>query len=154
EGSAFGRQAPVLDESATQRALDETRSVTVPPLELDFRRDARIGSGEQANNPWLQELPEPITKLVYDNALLVPEAWAASHGVADGDMVRVGVAGRTIELPAFIEPGQAQGSASVWLGFGRQGSERVARGAGVDVAELRSLAEPHFRPATLELSPG
>ncbi len=88
--------------------------------------------GRGALNPWLHELPDPITKTTWDNyACLSPAAASALH-VAEGDIVRIEVGGGSgpssaIELPACLQPGQHDGVVAVALGYGRMGTERFAK---------------------------
>ena len=84
--------------------------------------------GRHALNPWLHELPDPITKVTWDNvATLAPED-AAQIGVRQGDMIRVEAAGgkESVELPVFVQPGQAAGTVAGAIGYGRAGTERFA----------------------------
>jgi MoCo/4Fe-4S cofactor protein with predicted Tat translocation signal len=88
-------------------------------LELTFLADSRVFDGRYANNGWLQELPDPITKLTWDNAALIAPRTAAELGIADGGVVEVDVAGRRLSIPAVHAPGQAPGSIRIALGYGR-----------------------------------
>ncbi len=105
--------------------------------ELVFCLDAKVYDGRFANNAWLQELPDPMTKLTWDNALLLAPRDAQRLGVTDGDLVRVQAAERALELPALVLPGQAPGSASVALGYGRRAAGAVGGGVGAEVQTLR-----------------
>jgi len=81
--------------------------------------------GGQAYNPWLHELPDPITKVTWDNYASLSPAAAAALGISDGDVVRI-EAGTTVELPAVVQPGQHDRVIAVALGYGRKASERFA----------------------------
>jgi MoCo/4Fe-4S cofactor protein with predicted Tat translocation signal len=81
--------------------------------------------GRQAYNPWLHELPDPITKITWDNYASLSPAAAALLGLRDGDVIRI-EAGATLELPAVMQPGQHDRVIAVALGFGRKASERFA----------------------------
>ncbi|MEW6250643.1 MAG: 4Fe-4S dicluster domain-containing protein, partial [Planctomycetota bacterium] len=124
------------------------------PYELRFVPDAKVCDGRFANNAWLQELPDPITKLTWDNAALIAPADAKKLGVEKyGDVVRIEVAGeggaapRSLKLPAYILPGHAEGAITLPLGYGRGASAGVvADGAGFDVNKLRSVASPWIVP--------
>jgi molybdopterin-containing oxidoreductase family iron-sulfur binding subunit len=120
------------------------------PLELTFAADSRIYDGRFANNGWLQESPEAVTKLTWENAALVNPKTAAKLGIEDQHVVTLTLEGRSISLPALITPGQAPGSIRLWLGFGRTEAGIVAGTnhpfdadpvdpVGVDVNPLRSL---------------
>ncbi len=85
-----------------------------------------IGAGRHAENPWLQELPDPVTKVTWDNYASLSPATAKRLGVEDGDVVRVEAGGETIELPAHVQPGQHDRAVAIALGYGRAGTERFA----------------------------
>ena len=111
-------------------------------LELDVLPDPRLGTGSDGNVPWLLELPEPVSKLVWDNALLVAPALAKREGLTTGDVVRVSRRGDHVEIPVLVQPGQAPGAVCAWLGWGRSGAESNVRGKGVDVSPLRMAESP------------
>ena len=83
--------------------------------------------GRGGLNPWLHELPDPISKATWDNYACLSPSAASGLAVGDGDIVRIeaGEAG-TIELPVIVQPGQHDGIVAVALGYGRLGSERFA----------------------------
>ena len=129
----------------------EVGKVQLPPapsldaIELVFVPDNTLYDGRFARNPWLQELPDPITKLVWDNAALVSPATAAAFKVKTGDIVRLSARGAPVELPAFVLPGQADWS--VALPFGQPGGmpiRHVPDGGGFDVFPLRRSDALHF----------
>ncbi|MBC7792211.1 MAG: TAT-variant-translocated molybdopterin oxidoreductase, partial [Clostridia bacterium] len=94
-------------------------------LELTFYVDGRMGDGRHSNNAWLQETPDFITKLTWDNALLVGPTTAKQLNVKDEQMVTVSVDGRELTVPVYIQPGQATGSMALALGYGRIAAGRV-----------------------------
>ena len=125
--------------------------LTVAPangsMEVRFMRDRRIGDGRQANMGWLQELPDPMTTLTWDNAALMSFATAESLGVKHESMVKLELDGRSIEMPVYLMPGHADGSVSLQLGFGRTAAGHVAGlnddevdTVGFDVNPLRGSA--------------
>jgi len=107
-------------------------------FELALRPDPSILDGRYANNGWLQELPKPITKLTWDNALLVSPRTAEKLGVRNEQVVEVEARGRKVRLPAWILPGQADDVATVHFGYGRRRAGRVGDGAGTDVFPIRA----------------
>ncbi len=111
-------------------------------IELDIIPDPRLEDGRLANNPWLLELPEPISKLVWDNAALVAPATARRLGLTRGDVVEIAKGDRAIRVPVLVSPGQAHDAIAIWFGWGRQGAESVARGVGTDVGPLRQREHP------------
>ncbi len=82
--------------------------------------------GRHAYNPWLQELPDPITKITWDNYACLAPATAARLGLSEGDVVSVEVNGRKLEFPAVLQPGQHDKVVAIALGYGRKESQRFA----------------------------
>ena len=117
-------------------------------VEVLFAASDTLYDGRFAKNVWLQELPQPMTKLVWDNAAIVSPQTAAKLGLSQGartttETVVLSKDGRRIELPVFIMPGQAPGAITVHLGYGRicrdeavVSDEQVK--VGVDPSPLRS----------------
>ncbi len=106
-------------------------------LWLNFRPDPSVWDGAQANNAWLQEMPDPITKLTWDNAALIAPATAVQHGLNDGDVVALQSGGIRLETPVLIVPGHAEGGVTLRLGYGRTAAGRVGNGVGVNAYALR-----------------
>ena len=141
-------QAPVFDWSGLSAAIQAGGEATAPDpaagaYELDFRTDYSVFDGRYANNGWLQELPDPVTKLTWDNAACIAPATAESLGVSNGDLLRITVAGVSRELPVWITPGTAAGVVAVSFGYGRAIGP-VSEGAGFDVYPLRADEESFF----------
>ncbi|MGI8548604.1 MAG: TAT-variant-translocated molybdopterin oxidoreductase [Gemmatimonadaceae bacterium] len=124
--------------SAPSRSAGDANSI-----ELVFAPSAAVFDGRFADNAWLQELPDPITKLTWDNAALLSPALAARIGVASGDVITVRARGRSLDVPALIVPGHADATVTLPLGYGRAGAEAVARGVGVNAYMLRSSDAPY-----------
>ncbi len=149
--AAWPRWAQVpLDDALARGAVPETvapRVTAAPsaiaiappsatPLELAIRPHPFIYDGRYANNPWLQELPEPITKLAWDVAAQLSPATAATLGVATGDVVDLAAFERAIAVPVVVVPGHADGAITMHAGYGRTGAEATARGIGANAFEL------------------
>src|SRR5665213_445464 len=94
--------------------------------EIVFRLDMCVWDGQYANNPWLMELPRPFTKLVWENAALMSYRSAEKLGVTEQSLIKVAYAGRALELPVLIVPGQADEVLTLHLGFGRTQAGHVA----------------------------
>jgi molybdopterin-containing oxidoreductase family iron-sulfur binding subunit len=116
----------------------------LPILEVTFRPDATIYDGRFANNGWLQELPRPVTKLVWDNAALVSPALAAKENLANGDVVELACEHRVLKIPAWITPGQPENSIALQFGGGRTRVGTVGQNAGSNVFKLRTSAALWF----------
>jgi molybdopterin-containing oxidoreductase family iron-sulfur binding subunit len=111
-------------------------------VSLLLRPDPHLWDGRFANNAWLQELPRPLTKLTWDNPLLVSPAIAEQLKLVNGDRVSVAVGDARVVLPAWIMPGQAHDCAVALLGFGRTDVGMVGQGAGYDVYPLTGGTGP------------
>ncbi len=136
--------------AALGSALSTLQAPDVSGFDVEIFRDPTIDDGRYANNAWLQELPDQVTKLVWDNAAVMSLATARKLGVAaqDGlphrgdkaDMVAVTVGGATLELPSWVSPGVADDVVLLNLGYGRNADLRYAYQTGVDVGPLRPAA--------------
>jgi len=131
--------------NAPKSVSPKTPDLPIPPadprsLEINFRRDPSIYDGQFANNGWLQELPKPMTKLTWDNAVLVGPKMAAREGLATEDMVTLELGGRKITGPVWIQAGHPDNSVTVHLGYGRTRAGRAGTGAGFDVYPLRTTS--------------
>jgi len=106
-------------------------------LEIVFAADAKVRDGRFANNSWLQELPDPVSKLTWDNAALMNPETAGKIGAADERIVTLELKGRSLEMPALILPGIAADTIIANLGYGRRSAGKVGEAAGFDVYSLR-----------------
>ena len=121
-------------------------------IEINFRRDPSIYDGQFSNNAWLQELPNPMTKMTWDNPLLMGPKMAGDMGVKSGDMVLVELNGNSMKLPVWIQAGHPDKSVTVFLGYGRRLAGRSGTGAGFDVYPLRYSATPWFTSSGVKIS--
>ena len=111
--------------------------------DVSFHFDPYILDGRYGNNTWLQELPRPMSRLSWDNAVIVSEKTAKDLDVKDEDRVEVSVNGQTVWGSIWRVPGQPDGSLGLTLGYGRTRSGRAGNGAGFNVNPLRTLANPY-----------
>lgn len=86
-----------------------------------------LGDGRHAYNPWLQELPDPVSKVTWDNYASLSMATAAKLGVVEGDVVRIEAGAETVQLPAYVQPGQHDDVVAVAVGYGQQSTARFAK---------------------------
>jgi MoCo/4Fe-4S cofactor protein with predicted Tat translocation signal len=140
EGSATAAATPSLTVGSLAPAV---ASLAVAGrgggrLEAVFHVDASVYDGRFANNAWLQELPDPVTKVAWDNAATLSPEDAARLRLRHGDVVTVASEGRTLDLPVYLVPGQAEGTVGLALGYGRLRGGKVAEGAGFDTYRLRT----------------
>lgn len=113
-------------------------------LEIVFEPDPTIWDGQYTNNAWLQELPKPLTKLTWDNAVLVSPKTAQRLALSENDVIQMKVNGRSLEAPVFIQPGQAEDSLAVSLGYGRKLGGKVLEEAGFNAYAIRTSKAPWF----------
>ena len=124
------------DEIGQLFASAKTSAPTATSLEVIFYRDAKVDDGRYANNGWMQELPEPITKMTWDNAVLLSRKTARDLGVANGDIVEIGLNGRTVQGPVWTQPGMADYSLGLALGYGRERAGRIGTGVGFNAYKI------------------
>jgi molybdopterin-containing oxidoreductase family iron-sulfur binding subunit len=160
--SAPAARALTFDAGSAASFAAENLGAQTPAdaIEIVFAADTKVEDGRYTNNGWLQELPDPITKLTWDNAALISVTTAKEFGIEtkdqlgkqDFDVIEISIDGkRKIEVPVLIAPGHADRSITIPLGYGRAFNGRIAKGAGVNVYPLRTLSQPYFAiaPKTL-----
>jgi len=113
-------------------AADAIGKMNASGMELVVYEKVGLGNGQQANNPWLQELPDPISKVTWDNYISVSPKDAREKGWKQGNVVSVKVGSITVKAPVVIQPGQAFGTASLAIGYGRTVAGKVADNRGVN----------------------
>jgi molybdopterin-containing oxidoreductase family iron-sulfur binding subunit len=106
------------------------------PLTILFRPDPHLWDGRYANNAWLQELPRPLTKLTWDNPLLISPELARNLKLHNGDQVHLSAGGANMTVPIWIMPGQSPDCVVALLGFGRRQVGSVGEDAGFDFYPL------------------
>ena len=125
------------DALATNASTTHRSNASTGNLEVLFRPDVNVRDGRYANNGWLQELPRQFSKLVWDNAALISPQLAEREKLENGDVVDLTFRDRTIKAPVWIQPGQAENSVTLPLGYGRKVVGRVGRGVGFNAYLLR-----------------
>jgi MoCo/4Fe-4S cofactor protein with predicted Tat translocation signal len=151
DGVIAGTQFAEVKASADpKRAALPARAQKRDGLEVVFTPSWSLYDGRFANNGWMQETPDPMTKLVWDNAALLSPATARQMGVSDGDIVKVTVGSFSTEIAAMVQPGQADGSVTIPLGYGRVQVGRVGRGSGFNGFIVRAAEGMGFAPCNVE----
>jgi molybdopterin-containing oxidoreductase family iron-sulfur binding subunit len=134
------RTAVAAARSAGQKAADgEFTLVLVPSI--------AIGTGEQANNAILQELPDPVSKNTWGNYLAVAPSTAKKMGWTDGDIVKVETAAASVEIPIYRQPGTHPGVLATYTGYGRRFNGRVGNEVGVSFANFTASSTLGTLPA-------
>jgi molybdopterin-containing oxidoreductase family iron-sulfur binding subunit len=154
---AIGNEEIVANEIDINAAGAALSKIKGSDLELTTYIKTGLGDGQQANNPWLQELPDPITRTSWDNYLLISRIdaekfglknWTVDNGALDGDLVNVTANGVVINnVPVYIQPGQATGSVAIALGYGRVAGVQKEMSIGVNAYPLSS---EHLQNITIE----
>ncbi len=154
--------APAAVASFQPQALPALAKTLPPPspgVELILRAHSNVVDGRFANNAWMQETPDPITKMTWDNAVMMSPAMARKVGVYDGlvqkdetgvllkgffhrPMVHLSVGGRALEAAAWVVPGMAEDTVLLHLGFGRMHVGVVGENSGFNAYSLMASASP------------
>jgi MoCo/4Fe-4S cofactor protein with predicted Tat translocation signal len=135
-----------------------TSAPTQDSPEIVFVRSYAMDDGRYANNGWLQELPDPITKLTWDNAAMMSPNFAKSLGVETGDLIQIAINDtakdandqpikRELVIAAYVSPGHADNSITIPLGYGRKKAGPIAEDTGFNAYFLRTATNPHFAVA-------
>ena len=141
EGTTF---APKSLTAKAATAADAGPKSDSAAIELNIRRDSTIYDGQFSNNGWLQELPKPMSKLTWDNAVLIGPKMAQRLGIATDDVVELELNGRKVRGPVWIQAGHPDNSVTVTLGYGRKRAGRVGTAQGFDAYALRTSAAPYL----------
>jgi MoCo/4Fe-4S cofactor protein with predicted Tat translocation signal len=137
EGTAF---APKSLSARTSAAPATSSNADPNSLEINIRRDPSIYDGQFSNNGWLQELPKPLSKLTWDNAIQIGPKMATREGLKSMDVITLEVDGRKVTGPVWIQAGHPDHSVTVNLGYGRRAAGRAGTGAGFDAYPLRTTS--------------
>jgi MoCo/4Fe-4S cofactor protein with predicted Tat translocation signal len=138
-GGSVPKLANLLqDQFQIRPTLPKFTTATKDNLEVVFYRDAKVDDGRYANNGWMQELPDPVTKITWDNAVLVSRKTARDLGVANGDVVEISLNGKKVSGPIWTQPGMADYSLGLALGYGRERAGRVGTGVGFNAYKIFS----------------
>ncbi|TAF67704.1 MAG: 4Fe-4S dicluster domain-containing protein [Cytophagales bacterium] len=130
--------AEVADINTALNAIASTYKAS-NEIEVVFYEKIAIGAGYDAGNPWLQEMPDPISKATWDNYVAISQKTANDLKIAQGDIIKVDVKGKgTVELPTLIQPGQAAQTISIALGYGRNTKNEALPVVGKNVYNLLS----------------
>jgi molybdopterin-containing oxidoreductase family iron-sulfur binding subunit len=114
-------------------------------FELELYQNVAIRDGKRANNPWLQEMPEPVSKVTWDNFAAMSPTDMKKLGYSQGDIVTIDAHGYSVALPILLQPGQAQGTISVAVGYGRTHGGPVADGVGKNAFPFLTFVNGTFQ---------
>jgi MoCo/4Fe-4S cofactor protein with predicted Tat translocation signal len=143
--SGVGSTAPTLAGlAAALNTLKPALPASKDALEISFSIDNSVADGRYANNGWLQEVPDTLSKLTWDNAAIMSQKTANDLGIGMGDLIELSHEDRKLVIAAFVSPGIADYTITIPLGYGRTFGGLVATDAGFNANLLRGSAEPHF----------
>ncbi len=149
EGTASTSKAPSLVGAAggsiirnQPKSEAESGNSAPPTIELNIRRDPTIYDGQFSNNGWLQELPKPMNKLTWDNAIQIGPAMAQRLNIKTEDVVELELNGKKVTGPVWIQAGHPDNSVTITLGYGRTRAGRVGTAQGFNAYALRTTAAP------------
>jgi MoCo/4Fe-4S cofactor protein with predicted Tat translocation signal len=134
EGTTYAPKNVALKTSS----FPPSQSAPGTGYQLNFRRDPSIYDGRFSNNGWLQELPKPLTKLTWDNPIMIGPMMADRLKLNFKDVAELEFNGKKVRGPVWIQAGHPDNSITIFLGYGRTRAGRVGTGAGFDVYPLRT----------------
>jgi MoCo/4Fe-4S cofactor protein with predicted Tat translocation signal len=128
-------------------AMQPSPSIAPPAessgFEARFLQDLSLYDGRFAGNGWLQEMPDPLTKVVWDNAALLSKKDADQLGITTGDMVKITIGANSLEIVAYVLPGQPIGVIGLPLGYGRAAAGHIGTAVGFNTYTLRTTSTPY-----------
>lgn len=136
-------RTPPFNDAEVGAALGEAEAAG-DGWEVVFLPSYQVYDGSHRHNPWMMEMPDPVTKLVWDNAAIISPASAQALGVGEGDMLTISAEGGELNVPAFVLPGHADDVVTLPLGWGTE-PEGHFEGGGFDVYPLRTSGSEGFR---------
>jgi MoCo/4Fe-4S cofactor protein with predicted Tat translocation signal len=142
EGTTFAPKQPQLKK--IDIGGGGVREGSGNAIELNIRRDSTIYDGQFSNNGWLQELPKPMSKLTWDNAIQIGPKMAQRLGIATEDVVELELNGKKLKGPVWIQAGHPDNSVTITLGYGRTHAGRVGTAQGFNAYEFRTSANPYI----------
>ncbi|MFH2048162.1 MAG: TAT-variant-translocated molybdopterin oxidoreductase [bacterium] len=142
--SAIKATKPGVKNDNIRNALANKSYNDAGNLEVCFNTSPSVFDGRFANNGWLQELPDSITKISWDNVAQLSVKTAEKFGVANEDMIRIELSSHSLELPVWIVPGIANDTIMLELGYGRKDTGHIADNVGFNTFLLRDSKNLYF----------
>jgi MoCo/4Fe-4S cofactor protein with predicted Tat translocation signal len=138
DGVVAGTKAAEVKPTVDSKRVPTTSPASGSGIEIGFIPGAATWDGRFANNAWMQEAPDPITKLVWGNAALISPAMAREKGWKDGDMVALSRGNMKLEAAVMVQPGHADNAVTISLGFGRPRAGSVGKDVGFNAGLIRT----------------
>jgi MoCo/4Fe-4S cofactor protein with predicted Tat translocation signal len=117
------------------------------PIQMSLYAKSTMYDGTLTNVSWLQELPDPVSKIVWDNYLMISPILADEFKLRDGSMVEVKTAQKTMKLPVYISPGMHKGSVAIAVGYGRTKGGELHKNVGFNVQDFILVADEQYLQA-------
>jgi molybdopterin-containing oxidoreductase family iron-sulfur binding subunit len=130
--------------AAAQTILAHSAELSAGKVELQLYQSIAMRDGKRANNPWLQELPDPVSKVTWENFAALSPVYAKNLGLEQGDIIKITANGYSIALPVLLQPGQAQGTISVAVGYGRTLAGPVGENVGQNAFPFNTFRNGAF----------
>ncbi len=121
-----------------QRATAGLKPVPQGAYEIVLRSDSKVYDGRFANLGWMQELPDPITRIAWDNVAAMSLVTAEKLHVGNGDLIAVDAGGQKLQIAAWVVPGIPENVISISLGYGRSAAGSIGNGVGFNSYQLRT----------------
>jgi len=136
--------------AVAQTILDHSNELVVAEndkskIALQIYQSIALGDGKRANNPWLQELPDPVSKVTWDNFAAMSPRQALHLDLEQGDIITVTANNYSIDLPVLLQPGQAAGTISVAVGYGRTKAGLVGNNVGQNAFPFHTFRNGTFQ---------
>ena len=144
---SFSKDLSAVVQTIVKNAAAIT--ATGDKVELQVYQSSVMRDGKKANNPWLQELPDPVSKVTWENFAAIAPKFADKLGYKEGDVIKVTANGYTVALPVLFQPGQAQGTVSIAVGYGRTLAGPVGNGAGVNAFPFYTVSNGTLQSASV-----
>ena len=138
DGVIAGTQAAEVKVSVDSKRIQAAPAPAASGIEVGFIPSATTWDGRFANNAWMQEAPDPITKLVWGNVALISPAMGREKGWKDGDMVALTRGNLKLEAAVMVQPGHADNAVTIALGYGRPHSGSVGTNVGFNAGLIRT----------------
>lgn len=142
--SSFAAKKVTVKTSFSAAELKGLKTPDTKGFDVNFLPDPTVWDGRFANYGWLQELPKPMTTLTWDNAILISPSSAEKLSLKNEDVAVVEIAGRFVQGPIWITPGQAEDTVTLFLGYGRTRGGQVANNIGFDAYKLQTSEASSF----------
>jgi molybdopterin-containing oxidoreductase family iron-sulfur binding subunit len=138
--------APAFKGDGVDQVIARLKSATgATTSSLVLYQKTSIRDGRFANNPWLQELPDPLTKITWENYACVSPAFAQQNAIDEGRVVRITNGVTSVQLPVHIQPGQHDGVIAIAVGYGRKKAGKAGTNVGVNAFPFVTFVDGTFR---------